>query len=297
MTGNLICPAVRSEEYMKYIDQPPEPHERSAERSVPVPIIIERCDGQREYGEDLVVKELPVTIYINGEELSTVVCSPWDVRELAVGFLKSEGILKSALDLKSMVVDMEKGTAHAEIQGYERNPAGKAFMKRYVGSCCGRSRTGFYYAADALLCRVNDSKTTVTPEEIFAISDALENHSDLFHATGGVHNAALAAHGEIIIFQEDVGRHNTLDKILGRCVLDDIDPAGKCIVFSGRVSSEIVLKVSKMGVCILISCAPPTELALSLAEDLGITVIGFARGGRFSIYTHDCRVSRETSYR
>jgi len=105
-----------------------------------------------------------------------------------------------------------------------------------------------------------------------------------------VHSAALADDERVLIFQQDIGRHNTLDKIMGQCFLKEIQLDDKVIVFSGRVSSEILLKAAKMGVPILISRSAPTDLALELADDLGITVIGFARGDKFNIYTHYHRV-------
>ncbi|ATW24054.1 formate dehydrogenase accessory sulfurtransferase FdhD [Candidatus Formimonas warabiya] len=238
----------------------------------------------------LIVREKALTIYVNTKELATIVCSPGQIRHMAVGFLCSEGILSEPQDLKSLRVDEEKGLVYAEIEGYEKSDAGKAFLRRYITPCCGRGRAAFYYLADALLCKPVESDLKIPAETVRILAKKLEENSHLFNKTGGVHSAALAEGSEMILFQEDVGRHNTLDKILGQCFLEKISLKDKIIVFSGRVSSEILLKTAKMGVPILLSRGAPTDLSLGLGKDLGITVIGFARGDSFTIYTHPERI-------
>src|SRR5699024_4164892 len=118
----------------------------------------------------------------------------------------------------------------------------------------------------------------------------LQNQSDHFQATGGVHNAALCTVDELVAIKTDIGRHNALDKIYGYILEHDIPLADKIIVFSGRISSEVLLKISKTAIGILISKSAPTDLALNLANDLGITAIGFARRNQMNIYTHPHRI-------
>jgi FdhD protein len=239
---------------------------------------------------DLIVREKAITIYVNFEELATVVCSPSYLVYMAVGFLCSEGILRNRQDLKDITVEEDKGLVYVEVNEYEQKLAGKVFLKRYITPCCGRSRASFYFSTDALLCKTVVSDVRIPASKVRSLAEELEERSKLFRRTGGVHSAALAVDYEILIFQEDIGRHNTLDKIMGQCFLDEIPFDDKVIIFSGRVSSEILLKAAKMGVPILVSRSAPTDLALNLAEDLGITVVGFARGEKFNIYTHRQRV-------
>jgi FdhD protein len=239
---------------------------------------------------DLIVREKAITIYVNSEELATVVCSPSYLVYMAVGFLYSEGILRNRQDLKDITVEEDNGLVYVEVNEYEQKLAGKVFLKRYITPCCGRSRASFYFSTDALLCKTIVSDVRIPASKVRSLAEELEERSKLFRRTGGVHSAALAVDDEILIFQEDIGRHNTLDKIMGQCFLDEIPFDDKVIIFSGRVSSEILLKVAKMGVPILVSRSAPTDLALNLAEDLGITVVGFARGEKFNIYTHRERV-------
>lgn len=240
--------------------------------------------------EDNIVQEQAVTIYVNSSELSTIVCSPWDLKNMAIGFLCSEGILKEKNKLKSFSIDEEKGLIYVEIEGFENDLSGKLFLKRYITPCCGRGRASFYYSSDAMICKIINDDVKISGESVKRLARDLENRAHIFRETGGVHCAGLAVEEEILIFREDVGRHNTLDKIYGKCFMEDIPTEDKIIVFSGRVSSEILLKAVKLKVPILISRAAPTELALDLAEDLGVTVIGFTRNDSFNLYTHPQRI-------
>lgn len=240
--------------------------------------------------EDVIVEEKALTLYANDSEIATVVCSPWELEYMSYGFLFSEGILRDIDDVEDFYLDEEKGQAYLEIKGFEENPSGRLFMKRVVNTCCGRSRASFYYSNDALLAKTVDSKIQIKDVQVFTLMEELEEQAVLFKETGGVHSAALTDGKEILSFHQDIGRHNTLDRILGQAKLEKTSLEDKMILFSGRVASEIVLKISKMGIPILISRSAPSSLALDLAEDLGITVIGFARENRFSVYTHPERV-------
>jgi FdhD protein len=128
--------------------------------------------------------------------------------------------------------------------------------------------------------------TNVHVEQCFRLMQLLQERSTDFQATGGIHNAALCTPNELVIVRSDIGRHNALDKIYGYCLQHELSLSDKLIVFSGRVSSEVLLKVSKMGIGIILSKSAPTTLALDLARDLGITIVGFLRGQTFNVYTH-----------
>ena len=110
-----------------------------------------------------VTGESPLTVYINGSEFATVVCSPWEIENMAVGFLCSEGILRNREALGDMTIDRDRGIVQVAIDGFEENTAGKLFLKRYINSCCGRSRASFYYSTDAMLCKRVEGGATITP--------------------------------------------------------------------------------------------------------------------------------------
>ena len=108
--------------------------------------------------------------------------------------------------------------------------------------------------------------------------------SDIFLETGGVHSCALCSQNEIIIFEEDIGRHNALEKILGKALMDNINLTDKIVLTTGRISSEIIKKIAKRSIPVLISRSAPTDVAIDIAKKLNITLIGFARGQRMNVY-------------
>jgi len=240
--------------------------------------------------EDEVVTESPVTIKLNGEEYVTVVCTPNYIEDMIIGFLISEGIIASYENIDELWIQKDKGVAHVKTS--QINPLYQTlYNKRYVTSCCGKSRQGFVFVNDAAKAKtLHDIHVTITPEECFHLMSTLQQSSTTFRQTGGVHNTALCDRNTVLISRMDIGRHNALDKIYGHCLRNNISVKGKIIAFSGRISSEILLKVSKIGCEIVLSKSAPTKLALQLAHDLGITVVGFIRNDSCNIYTHPERV-------
>jgi FdhD protein len=258
------------------------------DKIVSLPVLFYK-KGSFTEGEDIVVREEPVTLYLNDKEFVTLVCSPGDLKELAVGFLCSEGVLLKKENLKSILINEDDGLIWAETAGASTSQ--DMFLKRFVTSCCGRGRASFYFINDTKGVDKVDSDLQVAPRDVFYLTGQLEKLSEVFKTTGGAHSAALCTRDSVVFFYEDIGRHNAVDKIFGRCFLDDIPYSDKILVFSGRISSEILIKVAKMGIPIIVSRSAPTELAVKLADQLGITVVGFAREGRLSVYTHHKRVA------
>ncbi|MDJ0333401.1 formate dehydrogenase accessory sulfurtransferase FdhD [Planococcus sp. S3-L1] len=240
--------------------------------------------------EDCVVVEQPSTIKINGKEFITIVCSPAHMEEMAIGFLVSERIIPNYQAIQDIRVDEKTGTVN--ITAEKVYPFFEQLQnKRFISSCCGMSRQGFVFAHDAMIAKkMTEVRVTLTPENCFQLMTDMGDTAEMFKQTGGVHNAALCDANGIIVSRMDIGRHNALDKIYGYCLMNHIDVRDKVIVFSGRISSEILLKVAKIGCEIVLSKSAPTELALTLADDLGITAVGFIRGSSFNLYTHPERI-------
>ncbi|HZG60098.1 MAG TPA: formate dehydrogenase accessory sulfurtransferase FdhD [Anoxybacillus sp.] len=238
--------------------------------------------------EDVIVSEYPLTMIVNGEEFATIVCSPDYLDELVIGFLASEGVIRFKDDVKQISIDESRGFAYVDL--HVKQPISRQyFSKRFIGSCCGKSRQ-FYLHNDVKTAKTVMSNIKVSVKQCFHLMKTMQNGSITFQQTGGVHNAALCTANELIVTRSDIGRHNALDKIYGHCLLEKIPVRDKIIAFSGRVSSEVLLKVSKIGVGILLSKSAPTDLALKLAEDLNITVVGFIRGDKLNVYTHPERI-------
>ncbi len=238
---------------------------------------------------DEVAAEFPLTVRLNGEEWATMVCTPSNLEEMVVGFLASEGIIRRYKEITSLSIDRDKGFAYVEIDKLPEDRA-KNTSKRFIGSCCGKSRQ-FYFTNDMLTAKTITSKTELTAQQAIHHMQELQNHSHEFQRTGGMHNAAICSSTGLIQCYQDIGRHNALDKLYGYCLMNHIPVKDKVIAFSGRISSEVLLKISKMGIGILLSKSAPTNLALDLADDLGITAIGFIRGDRMNVYTHPERIT------
>jgi FdhD protein len=235
--------------------------------------------------EDEVAREAALTIILNDAELVTMLCSPAEEKYLAAGFLAAEGLIETAEDITSLVVDETRGIARATTKS---GGEAERIWKRFISSGCGRGAT-FYSAADVTSPPV-ESSMQIHPDRIYRLMRAFQDRSEVFKATGGVHAAALASGDAIELFTEDIGRHNAVDKIFGRCILEGIATADKMLLVSGRISSEILLKVARRGIPALVSKSAPTDSGVRLAEKLGITLIGFVRGHRMNVYAHAERV-------
>lgn len=250
---------------------------------------IVRFDGEIPSLEDEIIStESPLTVMLNGQEFATMVCSFTDLEDLIVGFLASEGVIRFYDDIASLSIDETQGFAHVEL----KKPIDKMQInhsKRFIGSCCGKSRQ-FYFQSDVKTAKTVRSKLAITVSQCYSLMRQLEELSTAFKETGGVHNAAFGTVDDILALRTDIGRHNALDKIYGDIIKNRLPLKDKVIMFSGRISSEVLLKVSKIGIGMILSKSAPTDLGLKLANDLGITVVGFVRDTKMNVYTHPDRI-------
>ncbi|MCL0094130.1 formate dehydrogenase accessory sulfurtransferase FdhD, partial [Dehalococcoidia bacterium] len=242
--------------------------------------------------EDVVVREFPLTIILNNQELVTLLCSPTNLKYLALGFLASEGFIRAREEVKSILLDDRRGVARVQSVASEGSPdvAGDLIFKRFITSGCGRG-AAFYSVADAADAAAVKSKTRISASQVFAMMREFQHRSEVFKNTGGVHSAALTDGERLLIFSDDIGRHNAIDKVFGECLWENTPTEDRVIVTSGRISSEILFKVAKRDIPIIISRSAPTDLAVRTALDLGITLIGFVRGKRMNVYANSWRVS------
>jgi FdhD protein len=250
--------------------------------------ILQLTEAGKSSTNDVVVREFPLTIVLNNQELVTLLCSPKNLDYLAVGFLSSEGLLKNKDDIKKITIDDRRGVVRVETEA-ENKQASELLFKRLITSGCGRGAS-FYSAADVGRQMKVESQVRISPLEVFELVREFQHRSQIFRTTGGVHSAALCDAKNILVFSEDIGRHNAIDKIFGECILNDIPTGDRIVVTSGRVSSEILLKAANRNIPLLISKSAPTDLGVKLANDLGVTLIGFARGKRMNVYSNDWRV-------
>ncbi|MDZ7333388.1 MAG: formate dehydrogenase accessory sulfurtransferase FdhD [candidate division KSB1 bacterium] len=250
--------------------------------------IVQIADDKRFELDDVVVKETPLTIFVNDEELVTLLCLPQHQKNLAIGFLFSEGIITSKVEIESLHFNANRGLVWIKLN--KPFAIDDNFRRgRTVTTGCARGLT-FHQIFEKWNGDFVSSKLTIDHRIIPALLTDFKNRSQLFRATGGTHSALLYQEDRFLLEREDIGRHNAIDKIIGECVMHDIPGADKILMTSGRVSSEILLKTARYQIPILISHGAPTSAALKLAEEIGMTLVGFARGKRMNIYTNDWRI-------
>jgi len=242
----------------------------------------------RKTQEDLVVKEHALTLTLNDRQFVTMLCSPYDLEDLGMGFLLSEGVIQSSEDVESL--SLSEDGSELNIQLKDDDALGEElFGKRAITSGCGRGSI-FYNILDALDFQEISSDIKVSADSIIRLAGEFQSMSTLYKATGGTHAAALSDENEILVFRNDIGRHNAVDKVFGECLVSGIETNGKILLTSGRISSEILLKSARRGIAIIVSRSAPTGLAIEFASKAGMTLAGFVRGKRMNIYSNDHRI-------
>ena len=230
-----------------------------------------------------VVREIPLTIFLNDREIITLLCTGAHIESLAVGFLKSEGLLQQRSNLQKVETDTDGQT----VRVYTNEPtemAEKLFGKRTLTSGCGKG-TIFYNVLDSLQSQPLRNQITIRVDQVRKLMTDLHKRSELYRRSRGVHNCGLATTKKILLFRADIGRHNAVDMILGECFLKEVDTSNKILITTGRITSEILIKAAKMKIPTLISRSAATSLSLDLAHKLNMTVIGYVRGGSILAYT------------
>lgn len=256
-------------------------------------MITEKCrvlrvdGGESSELDDEIVTESAVQINLNDTELVTLLSCAYDEKELGVGFLRTEGFI----DGKEDIVDFKQDGSSLYFTIPQEKFDKESRVQKYITSGCGRG-VSFAIAKKSLKLKEGDGgKSPIVSTN--AISDLMrefQNRSETFKSTGGVHSAALCTAEEVLYFSEDIGRHNAVDRVIGRALLEGVDTSDKVLLSSGRISSEIARKVIFADVPVLVSRSAPTTRALKIAQELGLTVVGFARGRRMNIYTRRDRV-------
>ena len=220
--------------------------------------------------------EMNLTVYVNRQELVTILCTPTKLNCLVLGFLYAEGVISEMNDVTSMRVCEDDSLADVILKNTEY----KAPTLRTLTSGCGGGAT-FETKGQKV-----DSNLVVTAAEVLSLMRQFQKRMDLYLICGGVHASALADTKNLLVVSEDIGRHNTLDKIQGECLLRRLPTKDGLLLSTGRVSSEMLLKAARMQVPVVVSRTSPTARAVSLARDLGIALVGYARGNRMIVYSH-----------
>jgi FdhD protein len=251
--------------------------------------VSEFADGRFRESQVTAIQEIPLTIFLNGHEVITLLCTGKAPEYLALGFLKSDGWIKEKKEVEEVRVE-EKGEridVHVAIHG---DGLELPLTGRSVTSGCGKG-TNFEKNAETISATRITAGLAVSPGEILELTGELQRRSTLYQETRGCHNASLCTPREMLIFREDIGRHNAIDMICGQCFLEDIPTADKLIVTTGRIASEILLKAVRLGVPILVSGSAATRLSIDLARKTNLTLIGLVWEGRMVVYHSGNRIT------
>jgi len=245
-------------------------------------------EGERQEVSEKVVEEAVLRILLNEQEVVALSCTPDDQTYLAVGFLFSEGFLKTKEEIKN--IDSSEDRVIIYTDSSYKIPEGSQ-LRGVFTSGCGKGKTfADWKEINPLEDILINLDFNLSPEEMFGVMSQFEKRSELFRQTAGVHSAALAQRGGIILFNEDIGRHNAVDKVIGEGFLNGMELKEKFLVISGRVSADIVSKLWNCGLSMVVSRTAPTSLAVNMAQKLGITLGGFVRGKRMNVYSFPVRI-------
>lgn len=237
-------------------------------------------DGQWAEAVTTVPREMALAIFVEQQELVTLLCTPTKLNCLVVGYLYSEGIINSLGDISSLRLCEDECLADVRLS----KPGFKLPEHRVLTTGCG---SGVSFRGQPSPVELD---AAITPEQALSLTSALQQQQEIFRHCGGVHTSALADGEGLVAVAEDVGRHNTLDKLLGERLFQGLATRGCFLLTTGRLSSEMVLKAARMETPIVLSRTAPTDRGIVAADNLGITLIGYVRGNRISVYTHQERV-------
>jgi FdhD protein len=239
-----------------------------------------RVDGEKcSRGLHEVIEEVPLALFVNGRHAMTAMMSPVQLEEFVTGYLFTEQIVKGIDEIESIRIEKNRMSVITKNLFKVLGP------KKTILSGCGGSTS---YIDTEKLPKIT-SDYSLLPGEIWGSVKAVLN-SELHTITGGIHIVALLDHEKILAVSEDIGRHNALDRVIGFGLRNHIDLSRTWVVVSGRISSEMVRKCLVANIPIIVSRGATTTLAVDIAEKTGLTVVGFARGGKMVLYTHPSRI-------
>jgi FdhD protein len=242
-------------------------------------------NGERSAGRAAVIRETPVSLTVNGEIWLTFMCTPIQLEAMAVGFLFNEGLINHAAE----IADVRVCPAGDNVDVWSQAPLEKPAQWRRTSGCTGGITSVVEGRMPSIPPILNGRDLHAS--QVQRLVEELFNSQELYRQSGGVHTSILTDGEGQLVSAEDIGRHNTLDKIAGRCLLENIQFDHRILLTTGRVSSEMLQKAARLGAAVVISRTSPSSLSISLAEQYGITLVGYARRDRFNIYTHPERIT------
>lgn len=243
--------------------------------------ILRYKDRNFEKIKDFVVEEEFLRVFLNEKEITVLSILPSKIEYLAYGFLFTNNLIESLDEIKKIKISGNKCYVEIENEIFEDFRV----LGRNINSGCGSPFVSFN------LKKVVENNFKIKSEKLLCIMKKFQNISEIYKKTGGVHSCALSDGDDIIVFAEDISRHNAFDKVVGESLYRNLNFHDKIIFTSGRITSDIVIKGVRIKIPVIISISAPTFYALKIGDFYNITLIGFTRGKRFNIYTHPERVT------
>lgn len=243
---------------------------------------------------DFIAEEKPLHIFLNQTHYSTILCTPENLKELVLGHLLSEGVLARIGDIKEILLEKNgicKVLLKPDIKVEKVLKLSQPFARLIVSTCDSSTYWSLSKLIDRLKIPKVPSKLTVKAKAVSEAVKQLNFVAENFRKTGGVHVAALCnADGEILVYMEDVGRHNAVDKVVGAGALNNWDFQSCILTSSGRLTGDVVLKAARIKIPIVASLSAVIDSAIEVAQLTGVTLAGFVRGKRINVYTYPERI-------
>jgi FdhD protein len=233
-----------------------------------------------------VVREAMVRLFVNGQELASLMCSPVELDLLALGFLSTEGLIQGPEEVRLIKVCPSATCVDVWLQRADFEVPGR----RIITSGCAGGVTFADLAADQEPVR---SDLRVGARQLCALTQALIEAADVHRAAGGIHAAALSDGANLLAVTEDIGRHNTIDKLWGRCLMERIPTQNRILLSTGRISSEMLHKAARMQVPVVASRTSPTSLSVALARAWNMTLVGYVRRDSLNVYAGRERITQD----
>jgi FdhD protein len=234
-----------------------------------------------------VIAETSVDLTVNGSFWLSFACTPTELDALAVGFLFNEGVIHSKDEIAA--VDVCKQGTNIDVWLHKTVERPETWQR--TSGCTGGVTSGNAPKPRRTTAQPGPAVEQIQPETLMNCMEQLLHAQELYRETGGVHCSALSDGQKVHLRSEDIGRHNTLDKLAGRILLDEMVVSPVIILTTGRISSEMMQKAAQLGAVAVVSRTSPTSKSVSLAEELGITLVGYARRNGFLVYAHPERIS------
>ena len=270
------------------MDKPYQPQITHAQR--PLTFTVDARNERAEIVPTEIAGEHPLTLYVDKREIVTLMTLGAAPEALAIGYLRNQRLVGSIEEILAVQVDWEVGAVAVTTRSGIADIDGR-MEKRTVTTGCGQG-TVFGALMDEIDSLKLPENVCITEATFYGLIDSVRRYETVYKQAGAVHGCALARGADILMFVEDVGRHNAVDAIAGKMWLDRIDGADKIFYTTGRLTSEMVIKCAQMGIPILVSRSGLTQMGYEIAQRVGITMLGRATGKHYLLFTGHHRFRR-----